>query len=287
MMRNIRQFACGWHRDLPDHRDFTWQHEAASAATARLAAADGERPEHVDWRAYCPPVDDQQQLATGAVHACIGMVQYFERRAHGRLIEPSRLFVYKNVRRLLHAKGDAGASLRATLKSIRRFGLPPEEHWPYCAENLDREPDAFTYSFGQELSALSYLRIDGRNVAGQVVLDLARALLAAGFCFVLGFPLSSDIDTSPLIAYPTLLEATLGGQAVLAVGYDDRLRIRSDKGALLIRNSWGADWGEAGYGWLPYAYLRERLAADLWTVIRPDWLESGEFAQPLVAASVP
>ena len=57
-----------------------------------------------------------------------------------------------------------------------------------------------------------------------------------------------------------------GGLAVTAVGYDDKRRIRSDKGALLVRNSWGSDWGEQGYGWLPYAYIRERLATDIWTI---------------------
>jgi C1A family cysteine protease len=277
--------AWGWHRDLPDHRDLTLRHEEIVSATAQLAAADRHRPEHVNWREYCPPVDDQEQLATAGVHACIGMVQYFERRAHGRQIRPSRLFVYKNARRLVHWTGDSGVPLRATLKAIRRFGLPPEQLWPYFAENIDCEPEGFAYSFGDETSALVYLRIDARNVAGPVVLESACALLAAGFCFVLGFPVRSGIDGSPHLPYPTMLDGSEGGHAVLTVGYDDRLRIRSDKGAFLIRNSWGTKWGEGGYGWLPYAYVRDGLAADLWTVVRPDWLASGEFQRPNFAAS--
>lgn len=277
--------ASGWHRDVPDHRDFTLRHEIITGATARLAARDGQRPEYVDWREYCPPVDDQMPMAASSVHACLGMVQYFERRAHGRQLQPSRLFVYKNARRLLHRWGDCGVPLRATLKAIRRFGLPPESLWPYCEENLDREPEAFAYSFGQETSTISYVRIDARNVQGPVVLESACALLAGGFCFVLGFPLSGTADGSPLLSYPTLLDSWHGGHAVLAVGYDDRLRIRSDKGALLVRNCWGSGWGEAGYGWLPYTYVREGLAVDLWTIVRPDWLESGEFRRPEFATS--
>ncbi len=48
----------------------------------------------------------------------------------------------------------------------------------------------------------------------------------------------------------------------LAVGYDDKMKIKNTgsggvetTGALLIRNSWGTGWGDAGYGWLPYEYV--------------------------------
>ncbi len=37
-----------------------------------------------------------------------------------------------------------------------------------------------------------------------------------------------------------------GGHAVVIVGWDD------DKGAWLIKNSWGTDWGMDGFGWLGY-----------------------------------
>ena len=35
-----------------------------------------------------------------------------------------------------------------------------------------------------------------------------------------------------------------------------------------------------GYGWLPYAYVEEQLAADFWTVISDEWLDSDEFLRP-------
>lgn len=57
------------------------------------------------------------------------------------------------------------------------------------------------------------------------------------------------------------IEALIGGHAVLAVGYDNSTQ------HFIIRNSWGADWGDKGYFYMPYEYITDGdLADDFWYI---------------------
>ncbi len=59
------------------------------------------------------------------------------------------------------------------------------------------------------------------------------------------------------IALPSPDEMLDEGHAVLIVGYDD------GASEWMVRNSWGAPWGEAGYGYLPYQYV-EQYGGEAW-----------------------
>jgi C1A family cysteine protease len=170
---------------------------------------------------------------------------------------------------------------RSTLKAAARCGIPPEDYWSYSPERLRQIPDGFLYSFREDFRRLRYIRLDSRNSGGMKTLDTVRAFLAAGFPAVIGVPIPSSIGRAAEIPYRPTLDSILGGHSLVAVGYDDHW-LSSARGALLVRNSWGRKWGDDGYGWLPYAYVERRLAIDFWTVMKPDWLKSGEFSRPAI-----
>jgi len=178
--------------------------------------------------------------------------------------------------------GGADVNLRATLKAVVCCGLPPERLWPYDPANVDVQPDAFLYSFAARCQQMQYVQLDLRNASGEASLEVVRSFLAAGFPCAFGFPVPTSISHAAEIPYRPTFDGVLAGQALVALGYDDRW-LSGSRGALLVRNSWGSAWGEEGCGWLPYAFVEERLALDFWTVLRPDWLESGEFLCPSVA----
>ncbi|AEC51844.1 hypothetical thiol protease [Pyrococcus sp. NA2] len=64
---------------------------------------------------------------------------------------------------------------------------------------------------------------------------------------------------SGLISYvdfPTFYQARVGGHAVTIIGYDDNATTPDGKGALLMVNSWGEEWGDKGF-W-KYSYEAAR-----------------------------
>jgi len=268
----------GWQRDLPDLRDDRPKRREIRALLDGLPSQDA-LPPRVDWREFFAAPVDQGPLPTSTAHAVVGLVQYFERRATGRDLDPSRLFLHRTTRALLGHPPESDASLRATFKALVRLGTPPERFWPYDAAGLGREPSAFAFAAADRFDGLRYLRLGGLGKS-KGVLRSVRSFLAAGFACAFGVPVYTCLGEDEEMAYPTIFHSLRGGQALVAAGYDDQRRLAAGKGALLIRNSWGADWGDGGYGWMPYAYVEQRLAVDFWTLIRPAWLDPHEFYRP-------
>jgi len=289
MIRERVPVGMGWLRDLPDFRDYTADSVAIAPQLEAIGVAQPEDlavPASVDLRPYCSPIEDQGALGSCTANAVTGLVEYFERRAHGRHIDGSRLFLYKATRELIHSKGDTGAYLRSTIGALALFGIPPEEYWPYTIASFDEEPTAFCYAFAQGYKAISYYRLDAPGIAPSALITRIKANLAAGLPSVFGFTVYSSISQAAKtgrIPYPAKGEKVLGGHAMLVVGYDDKVTITNattgavSKGGLLIRNSWGTGWGDHGYGTLPYDFVLNRLAVDFWSLTNQAWTDTGSF----------
>lgn len=283
----------GWLQPLPDLRDYT--HESPAIATIAKSLKIGGKisslkaiPAAVDLRQWCSPIEDQKNLGSCTANAAVGVVEYFQRRAFGTYLDGSRLFVYKMTRNLMGVTGDTGAWLRNTMGALVMGGVPPERYWPYVVADFDKEPPAFVYAVGDNYEALKYFCHDpaGANVTGDATLASVKAYLAAGvpsmFGFF-GFQSFNNCDTKGGIPYPCPGEQAQWGHAIVAVGYDDAKKIKNTKcnktatGALLIRNSWGTSWGDNGYGWIPYDYVKNKLAVDFWSLLGAEWVATGQF----------
>lgn len=298
-----RRLAMGWLPDYPDFRDLTVENDTVSNRLQVLGQTDSIKemlsktggssakkklPNSVSLIQWFSPVEDQGELGSCTANAAVGLVEYFERRAFGKHIDASRLFLYKATRNLMNEKGDTGAFLRSTMGALVLFGVPPEEYWPYKIGSFDKEPSAFCYAFAQNYQPLSYYRLDPPGTTPEQLLTRIKTNLAAGLPSMFGFTVYSSIsqagNNDGKIPYPTKGEKIEGGHAIVAAGYDDNMKIKNinmggkeTTGALLIRNSWSEDWGQDGYGWLPYEYVMTGLADDWWSLLRNEWVDTGNF----------
>jgi len=68
-------------------------------------------------------------------------------------------------------------------------------------------------------------------------------------CFYELFFVGSD----GMIPYPDNPDNVYGGHAVCAVGFDDKTQL------VKFKNSWGESWGDHGYGYISYDYVRNFL----------------------------
>lgn len=283
-MKLVNELGMGWQRDLPDVRDMTSASDEIDevlSKSAPLKRAHKSVPKAVDLRQWCSPIENQGNIGSCTANAGVGMMEYYERRAFGKYMDASRLFLYKVTRNLMGSTGDDGAYLRDTMKAMVLFGVPPEKYWPYQTSHFNDEPTAFCYSFAQSFQALRYYRLDPSGTQPADVLKTIKQYLAAQLPSMFGFSVYSSIpgmgDGKGEIPFPAQGDTLQGGHAVLAVGYDDNKKIGEEKGALLIRNSWSTGWGDQGYGWLPYAYVEHGLANDFWSMVKGEYVDTDLF----------
>jgi len=285
----------GWLPPVPDMRDYTVETKNIKNIAKDLGIVKTlSLPATVDLRNWCSPIENQLNLGSCTAHAGMGIVEYFEKRAYGKHIDGSRLFVYKTTRNLMHVTGDTGAWLRNTMGALVLCGVPAETEWPYTdkpgaePDGFDREPPAFVYAVADNYEALRYFCHDpqGANIPPSDVLSTVKKYLSAGIPSMFGFwgfPSFNYTNVKGGIPYPCPGERAQWGHAIVAVGYDDSQKIKNTqcnketKGALLIRNSWGTGWGDKGYGWLPYDYVLNKLAMDFWSLLSMEWVDTKQF----------
>lgn len=246
--RNVAWY--GWVPDLPDHRDLMY---------AAIRKAPRKLPKSVDLRPGCSPVENQEQLGSCGSNALVGALEFLEIKDKRTLVDLSRLFIYYNTRVIEGTVGtDSGIMIRDGVKTLVKQGVCPEQDWPYVIKQFTQKPSPACYKEALDHQVISYHRVSNLNEI--------KACLAEGFPFVFGFTVydgfeSDQVAKTGVLNLPKPDEQEVGGHAVMGVGYDDAQE------RLIVRNSWGADWGMSGYFTMPYAYVESRdLSDDFWTI---------------------
>ena len=245
------KYSLGWLPDLPDTRDYLY------AAPLKVLQ---KLPVGTDLRSKCPPVYDQGELGSCTANALGGAFQFGQKKQKLKDFIPSRLFIYYNERVIINTvNSDSGAQIRDGIKTLNKQGVCPEKTWPYDVSKFTQKPPPPAYKEALQNQITSYQRLTN-------TLTILKGCLAEGYPFVYGFTvyesfMTAKVAKTGIMPMPAASEKTVGGHAVMGVGYDDA------KQAFLIRNSWSTGWGIKGYFWMPYAYITDsNRCDDFWTI---------------------
>jgi hypothetical protein len=170
----------------------------------------------------------------------------------------SPLFVYWVTRYLMGTLSeDSGVNNRDLAKAVTGYGVCIEDLWLYAGSMFEKPSrTAFQEAMHRQL------KLGGYGWAKNV--DEARGVLdILGKPLVMAIPIyesaqSDEVARTGIIPMPnTKTERLLGGHDIAETGYNDDM----GDGHLEFVNSWGADWGRNGVGYLPYGYpIYEHMA---------------------------
>lgn len=235
--------------------------------------APNQLPSKVDLSGCLGPVKDQGDLGACTAFAASYAREFLTNAYVGKskFTPLSPLFLYYQERLLDGDVGeDNGSTVAQSVNCLRQFGICPETDDPYNPANFTNAPTQTDYTDGLKYVIGAYHRLDCLN-------DF-RYMLADGFCCLLGFDVyesfeSNAVAQTGVVPMPKSNEQLLGGHAVCVYGYDNTFTFPDTgyKGALLVRNSWGSDWGCAdslgrrGNFLMPYGFL-DHYVSDCWTL---------------------
>jgi C1A family cysteine protease len=208
----------------------------------------------VDLRPKFPPAYDQGKIGSCSSFALCSIFDYDTTNFKG-----SHLFLYYNERELINeVNEDNGAYLSDGIYSLKKNGICDEKYWEYKIENIFVKPSNEAYEKAKENYVIEAYNINNDLTAIKKWLDNNEPI-AIGISIYSNF-MSYTSKTTGKIGMPASNDNFIGGHAVIICGYDDNSR------ELILRNSWGTYWGDNGYFYLPYDYLK--FCGDLWIITK-------------------
>ena len=204
------------------------------------------KEKNVSLKEYFTKVKDQGQIGACTVFAVSSIYEYIMKRNADEEADLSESFVYYNVR---HLEGkeleDTGSSFQDVIASIGEQGICTEALHPYTSL-LSDVPSDEAYLDGERRRITKALNV---NITENDI----KSAIQEGYPVAISLKIFDSFNAkSGFIKRPSEKEiesADFGYHAMVVVGYSD------DTKFFLVRNSWGENFGDKGYCYIPYSYI--------------------------------
>ncbi len=234
----------------------------------------------VDLRSYFTPIKSQGEIGACTAYAVVSIFEHILKKNTKKDCRLSESFVYYNAR---HAKGneneDTGCSISDVIKSMGADGVCTEELFPYTT-NIAQIPSERAYDDGKTRKILTALnvRVEENSIKSALQEGYPVAVLLKVFnSFSSSTIVSADnhVGAKGFVPYPDdseLASNDFGYHAMVIVGYND------DTQHFILRNSWGSNFGDGGYCYIPYAYICNKELNRMACIITEVYTASGDMS---------
>lgn len=242
---------------------------ASYAARTRSAVA----PSQLDLSSEMPPIADQHETqACTAFSSSYAILTYYEELLHGSKltgngefgIDTAHVFSPAYVWNSLNGGQNVGLNPADVARFLKKHGGVPWRDFPWTGKPVPK-PGEMVLREGRPFHLARYFKLPrDRNAV--------KTYLQAGYPIFWAVHVDKSLDglafadaTASLPAWQPDASVTgkLGGHAMVIVGYDDT------QGGFIFRNSWGTNFGNAGYALIPYATFESKHITALSYVLEP------------------
>lgn len=209
-------------------------------------------------------VKNQGQEGTCVGFACtIGLKEFQEKQMHNQYIELSPRYLYQKCKEIDGFPNIKGTNIKTALEVLSTVGVCEWNYWPY------KEGDVGTPAPGADDNAKKY------TIQSYGILT---TMLSVKICLFRNSPVimavpffnswySDQVTKTGDIPKPD--GTNKNGHAICVVGYNDENK------KFKFKNSWGTNWGDNGYGYLPYEYFDHQYR-EAWSAVDYDINNNGD-----------
>lgn len=211
----------------------------------------------VDLRKFFTPVKNQFELGSCTSFAAVAMYEAMMNRAGGAAssdMSPAYLYYYSNV---LKGRPSGGSNFYEQLEVLGSHGVCREDLYVYDTDAIDTRPSEQAEEDAKSHRVISAEQIPLVNTPDKAD-TLRRNHILITSALSEGYPVGISLKVydnlgkdGAFILHPDDAPDAKeeGWHAMVAVGYSE------ENNFYIVRNSWGPEFGEEGYCYIPTAYI--------------------------------
>lgn len=211
-----------------------------------------------DLSKQAPDPWDQGQTGTCVLHGTGATIWSAHVRAGVTPFKPSILFPYFNGRRFEGTLGqDNGMYVHDAYWVGHEFGIVPDSVWPFDPAQMETVPPQSVYDEAAKDIAKNYASVNLGDVNAIKLAFSHKLPVSFGMDVYRTF---EEIGKDGIMPMPGRFERFMGRHCMCNFG---RVKI-GDSYFYKVLNSWGPDWADHGFVYIPEEYMLSQHTADGW-----------------------